>query len=225
VFIREYKTKNKKTNSTYITHRLVQSIQTEKGPRQRIILNLGNLLIPKSEWKKLAYALEAKLTGQASLLENEPEIEKVASKAIEHNRLVQNIKDSEIAAKKKRELLTIDLKSLKTKKNRTLGPELVGNKAWELLDLDAILSGCGLDKKQLALAKAVIIGRLVCPGSDLSTYRWFQSRSSLNELLRTDLSNAGKDMFYEIVLRVINIRFEHYKNNREANPLKKGVII
>jgi transposase len=206
VFIREYKTKNKKTNSTYITHRLVQSIQTEKGPRQRIILNLGNLLIPKSEWKKLAYALEAKLTGQASLLENEPEIEKVASKAIEHNRLVQNIKDSEIAAKKKRELLTIDLKSLKTKKNRTLGPELVGNKAWELLDLDAILSGCGLDKKQLALAKAVIIGRLVCPGSDLSTYRWFQSRSSLNELLRTDLSNAGKDMFYEIVDDILSCK-------------------
>lgn len=206
MFIREYKTKNKKTNSVYITHRLVQSIQTEKGPRQRIIMNLGTVLLPKSEWKKLAYALEAKLTGQASLLENEPEIERVASKAIEHSRLVQNIKENEITAKKNRELLTIDLKSLKTRRNRTLGPELVGDKAWGLLDFDVILSGCGFDKKQLALAKAVIIGRLVCPGSDLSTYRWFQSRSSLNELLCTDLTNVGKDMFYEIVDNILSCK-------------------
>lgn len=198
MFIREYKTKNKKTNSIYITHRLVQSIKTEKGPRQRIIMNLGNLCLPKSEWKKLAYALEAKITGQTSLLENEPEVERVASKALEHSRLVQNIKEYEIIKKKNQELITIDLKSLKTRKNRTLGPELVGSNAWELLDFDEILAECGLDKRQLALSKAVIIGRLVSPGSDLSTYRWFQGRSSLNELLNTDLSDTGKDMFYEI---------------------------
>lgn len=229
MFIREYKTKNKKTNSTYITHRLVQSIQTEKGPRQRIIMNLGNVLLPKSEWKKLAYALEAKLTGQACLLENEPEIERVASKAIEHSRLVQNIKESEIAVKKKRELLTIDLKSVKTKKNRTLGPELVGNKTWELLDFDAILSGCGFDKKQLALAKAVIIGRLICPGSDLATHRWFQSRSSLNELLCTDLGNVGKDMFYEIIDDILSckgtIEQELRMREKELFPRADSILL
>lgn len=206
MFIREYKTKNKKTNSTYITHRLVQSIQTEKGPRQRIIMNLGNLLIPKSEWKKLAYALESRLTGQESLLENEPEIEKVATKAIEHSRLVQNIKENEITAKKDQELLTIDLKSLKTRKNRTLGAELIGDKAWELLDFDALLTECGFDKKQLALSKAVVIGRLIHPGSDLSTYNWFQNISSLNELLSTDLVNTGKDMFYEIADEILSCK-------------------
>lgn len=78
----------------------MQAIQTEKGPRQRIILNLGTVLLPKSEWKKLAYALEARLTGQASLLENEPEIERIAAKAIENSKLVQNVKEQKSAAGK-----------------------------------------------------------------------------------------------------------------------------
>lgn len=229
MFIREYKTKNKKTNSIYITHRLVQSIQTEKGPRQRIIMNLGCLQLPKSEWKKLAYALETRITGQASLLENEPEIERVAAKAIEHNRLVQNIKENERATKKNQELLTIDLKSLKTRKNRTLGPELVGNNAWELLDFDRILSECGFGKKQLALAKSVIIGRLVSPGSDLSTYKWFKSRSSLNELLCNDLSNTGKDMFYEIVDDILSckekIEQELRMKEKEIFPRTDSILL
>jgi transposase len=221
VFIREYKTKNKKTNSTYITHRLVQSIQTEKGPRQRIIMNLGSLLLPKSEWKKLAYALDSKLTGQVSLLENEAEIERIATKTIEHSRLVQNIKENEIKAKKNRELLTIDLKSVRTRKNRTLGPELVGDKIWKLLDFDAILTECGFDKQQLALSKAVIIGRLVSPGSDLSTYKWFQSRSSLNELLHTDLANTGKDKFYEIVDDILSCK---RKIEKELRLMEKEIF-
>lgn len=199
MFIREYKTHNKKTNSDYITHRLVQTIRTDKGPRQKIILNLGQLILPKSEWKKLAHALEAKLSGQESLLDNAPQIDALATRAIEHNRLVQDISEREETKKEKQQLLTIDLKSVKTRKNRSLGPELVANCMWNILGLTQILQECGFDQKQVCLSKAVIMGRLIAPGSDLSTYHWFQSRSSLPEMLSVDLTTNGKDMFYEIV--------------------------
>jgi transposase len=229
VFIREYKTKNKKTNSTYITHRLVQSIQTEKGPRQRIILKLGTITLPKSDWKKLSYALESKLTGQLSLLENEPEIERLATKAIAHNKLIQKIKIEESEKKKDRELLTIDLKTLKSRKNRTLGPELVGNYSWNLLEFDTMLLKCGFNKNHIALAKAVILGKLISPGSDISTYRWFQTQSALNELLDADLTETGKDMFYEIVDEILSnkttIETELRNREKEIFPRADSVLL
>jgi hypothetical protein len=48
MFIREYNTKNKKTGKVYSAHKLVESFQTEKGPRQRIVMQLGTLTLPKS---------------------------------------------------------------------------------------------------------------------------------------------------------------------------------
>ncbi|MDY0404935.1 hypothetical protein P5G51_005560 [Virgibacillus sp. 179-BFC.A HS] len=58
MFIRETITKNKMTNKSYKKHVLVESYRTENGPRQRVVMQLGTLTLPKSEWKKLAAALE-----------------------------------------------------------------------------------------------------------------------------------------------------------------------
>ena len=68
VFIREYKTVNKKNGETYVKHKLVESIRTEDGPRQRVIMSLGQLTLPRSEWKKLAHALECQLSNQETVL-------------------------------------------------------------------------------------------------------------------------------------------------------------
>jgi len=63
MFIRQYKTKNKKTGKVYIKHQLVLSYRTEAGPRQRIIMNLGKVKLEKSQWRRLAFALEGRLSG------------------------------------------------------------------------------------------------------------------------------------------------------------------
>ena len=73
MFIRQYKTRNKKTGKIYIKHQLVQSYRSESGPRQRVVMNLGKLNLDKSEWRRLAFALEERLSGQQALME-EPEI-------------------------------------------------------------------------------------------------------------------------------------------------------
>jgi len=69
IFIREVKTKNKKTGEIYIKHKLVESVWNNGVSRQRPIMGLGRLSLPRTEWKKLSHALECQLSGQMSLLD------------------------------------------------------------------------------------------------------------------------------------------------------------
>ena len=198
MFIREYKTTNKKTGTEYITHRLVESYKTEKGPRQRIFMHLGTIDIPKSQWRHLAAILETRLSGQGTILEDNEQLSDLANQIMKRHNFVadQRIEkqDRKIAA----DIVAIDLNTIATSNSRSLGPELVGNSFWEKLKFDQILSQCGLDDKELSLAQAVILGRLIAPGSDYSTFSWLQNRSSLLEMTPVNLSGLGKDSFYTI---------------------------
>ena len=60
---------------------MVESYRTEVGPRQRIVMNLGKVDLKKSDWRRLAFVLEGKLSGQNSLI-NEPEINRAADAAM-----------------------------------------------------------------------------------------------------------------------------------------------
>ena len=92
MFIREYKQTNKKTGEVYIKHKLVASIRTEKGPRQRIIMPLGTLTIPRIDWMRLAHALECRITGQKSLLEaHDADLERLALKLVTNNSLSKSL--------------------------------------------------------------------------------------------------------------------------------------
>jgi transposase len=225
MFIREYKTKNKKNGSIYITHKLVESYQTEKGPRQRIVMNLGALTLPKSEWKKLSIAIENKLSGQMTILPISPTILEIADKAVEHNHLTKLVKTNNNDHKKEQDILKIDLNSLATINHRSIGPELVAHNAWNKLDFGNIFTECGFDNKQKSLAEAVIIGRLINPSSDIESYRWFQNRSGLSELLATDLTKTGKDAFYNIVDDIIDNKkmIEKCLAIREGELYKRSV--
>jgi len=194
MFIREYKTVNKKTGNTYIKHQLVESYRTQKGPRQKIVMNLGKVDLPTSEWRKLAFALEEKLSGQESLINDE----KIAAAAAS----VMRNYDFYKARKKKEQLrtnfLTIDLEKVATSECRSLGPELVANNAWEALCLDDVLKNAGLKRKNIELAKAVILSRLISPSSELATLNFIKNRSSAAEIINTDLLDVKKDSVYEI---------------------------
>jgi len=70
---------DKKHLMEYYTYKLVESIRTERGPRQRIILNLGtDLPLPEKDWKDLANRIEELITGQGSLFAYPEEIEQYA---------------------------------------------------------------------------------------------------------------------------------------------------
>lgn len=198
MFIREYKTKNQKTGTTYVTHRLVESYRIEQGSRQRIIMHLGTLTLDKSKWKKLAACLEARYKGQISLFEEDPEIIAEVTKAIQHYEFIQEREADKKSQEHDVEMMNIDVNSLTFTKSRSLGSELVANEMWKKLAFDEILRKCQFNNKEIALAEAVIVGKLIHPSSDIGCYEWLKNKTSLIEMLPFNLENVGKDSIYGI---------------------------
>lgn len=218
MFIRQTSTKNKKSNTTYIKHQLVESYRTDKGPRQRVIMELGTLTLPKSEWRKLAAVLEARLAGQESLLAEEPVIADAADAAMKHYHFVQTKVKEKQQRHEQRDLVTVDLQSIASSEHRSLGPELVAHTFWDRLEMNRILQDCGLSLQQQALAQAVVVGRLVAPSSDLAAWHWLRNQTALLELLPVDLSRVRKDAVYEIADELLAHKgqIEQALRNREA---------
>src|SRR6056297_130979 len=198
MYIRQVKTRHPKTNKVYTKLKLVESYRTEKGPRQRTIMNLGAVDIPREQWKELAYCLEMKLSGQKRWVTSDEDVEKLADALLAR----QLLKSEKEARRQKRveqaRMMRVDVHSMTTIQTRALGAEIVADQVWKQLGFDKILRESGFNKRQQALAKIAIIGRLIEPGSEHNLYRWFQKRSALNELLDEDMAGVGKDGFYEI---------------------------
>lgn len=201
MFIRETKTVNKKTGAVYVKHRLVESYRTDKGPRQRIVMHLDTLDLPKELWPALAEELERRLAGesaQLSLPEWSPDVSEVADGAMRHFAHFQVRHKNKRRPKGARQLETVDLNSVTTTHCRSLGPELVGHHAWESLGLSDILTECNLTPRERSVAEAVVLGRLIEPGSDLATWRWIREMSAVAELTELDLGRVNKEMIYDI---------------------------
>ena len=92
------------------------------------------------------------------------------------------------------------------------------------LEFEKISQTCGFSERQVALAKAVVIGRLVEPGSELATWQWFRENSALPELSNDDIS----ELLNEVRLNTIP-EPEHKKIIEALNittlPRRKKSII
>lgn len=166
-------------------------------------MQLGTLSLPKSDWRKLAIALESSLAGQSTFFDEDPEIGSIIAKAMDHHLLIKAKTTAKTTRIENKEMVSIDLQSIATTKSRSLGPELVAVNEWNRLNFDGILKNSGFDDKELALAKAVIIGRLIEPSSDLSTWSWLENRTSLLEMLPYNLENISRNPIYEIADQLV----------------------
>jgi hypothetical protein len=198
MFIRETKTKNKKTGTTYITHKLVENYRKGESTRQRVIMSLGSLSLPRKRWRELAVLLEARICGQQSFMEEDEEIAEIANESLKHNKFVKRHQEEKKVSTENEDMQAVDLNTASTSEYRSLGAELVANNFWNKLDFDTILKNCSFDSKEISVAKAVILGRLINPDSELGTWRWFKNRTSLMEMTSVDLTQIRKDAFYEI---------------------------
>ena len=108
MYIRECVTTNKVSKTKYVTHRLVEAYRVTEGSkskiRQRLIMHLGTLELPKSDWPKLAKILEARLAGQNSLFEEETLMATAADRAMDYYSFIQK-KDEEKSARKQKQTL------------------------------------------------------------------------------------------------------------------------
>ena len=194
------KAPNPKNGVVYTTHQLVESHRTEKGPRQRTIMHLEALTLPRMRWRELAVALEAAVTGQPLPCPIAADIQAVAAAYLAQHGVKDALRHAEVTRKGKAgpRLVPVDLDTMSNTLSRSLGCERVGHAFYQRLGFPTLLAACGLDAYQRDLAEAVILGRLIEPGSDLRTWRWLRTRSSLPEFLASDLEKAGKDAVYEI---------------------------
>ena len=193
-------------------------------------MNLGTLALPRERWRELSGALEAGVTGQQVLFAPESDIAALAKALLASKEVKPRRRPGPVAPEDEvetDELLTIKVGSLNTSNSRSLGPELVGHAYYQRLGFPEMLAECGLDAYQRDLAEAVIVGRLVAPDSDLGTWHWLRSRTSLPELLASDLERAGKDAVYETADRLWKhrTRLEAGLRERESALYPRGETV
>jgi transposase len=195
MFIREKIKKNKGSDKEYRYYELVESVRTEKGPRQRLLLNLGGLDIDKTRLPLLAAAISDIICGQQTLIQPEPDI-KLLADFFAHDLLQKCERHGRPSPVDDYE--DIRISSVKPQRPRSLGSEYVSLSFLEHLQLDIFFRSLGFTQRQVEIACLLIIGRLTSPGSERHTYHWGKQSSSLDELLSTDFTSLSLNSLYAV---------------------------
>ncbi|HEX2713379.1 MAG TPA: IS1634 family transposase [Candidatus Acidoferrales bacterium] len=172
---------------TYTNYLLVESVQTPKGPRQRIICSLGSLEPgPAEEWLGLAHKLQSALRGQKSLSESSEQIQQWVEKARKKN-----------GSKEGRAGLTAALAAgeIEIEQAREAGSVHVGHQLWSQLGIHSILREVGLSERACTLTEAMTLNRLICPLSEHAMPDWIR-RTALGDILKEDFSKLQDEVLY-----------------------------
>jgi transposase len=195
MFIRQ--TRKTTNGKSYLQHQLMESVRTPAGPRQRLLLNLGQQFdLPKDNWKELADAIEAQLHNQPTLFSCTPEITRLArhySSVIIQQRLAQEeAQQKEQPGRADSEAGTqhelVDVQSLETSEVKTIGAEQIVAAQMEQYGLDGMLKSLEFSAAEIQYAKMLLASRLCHPGSERETVRWIEENSGIKELLGTDVA-------------------------------------
>lgn len=200
MYIRKTKTRTI-NNIDHFTYRLVESRRDSDGKvKQHILLNLGahyNAIV-ESDHVLLSQRIENIIIGQQQLLpladELETEAQRIANLVIKkHAKPLTHSSNSEPVL-----YTEVDVNSTENSHVETIGSEYLAYEAAKKINLTNILSECGLSTKEIDSALASIIGRMISPGSEVSTVKYLRNNSALDEILGTDFSSLHKDRLYKI---------------------------
>ena len=200
MYIRRTTIKSRKSGEPYFTYRLVESVRTEKGVRQRTVLNLGrHFSLGRESWPDLVQRIEAILSGQKNLFQLSKDIEIAAQHYAAS--IIQSRSDSPESISSKHDLpdyQSVDINSLEMSRPRSIGIEHVCLETLKRLKLDDKLKELGFNMHQLNAAIGTIIGRMAVPGSELATHYWLQNHTGLGELLGYDYESMSLTRIYHI---------------------------
>jgi hypothetical protein len=189
VFMYIRKNVKKEKVKTYINHTLVESVRTPKGPRQKVVVSLGDLR-PRSrkEWLKLAHKVENTLVGQGDLLEKpDAEVEEIVRKVKERMAREQGAPEKPAEKGGEDDLVSVHTDGVAMERLRPAGHVHVGYQFWRRLGLDEIVQDAGLTERACALTCAMTLNRLVHPASEHAMPRWIRDTRSVYRR-RTGLS-------------------------------------
>ncbi len=184
---------------------LLQSVRVEGQSTHRTLLNLGrDFSIPKQDWPELAKQVTARLKGQARLsVQEEDEHLKNAVDDIVKRLLDQGF---DINAKHPDGRDTILTDKVYNPDAKTVGGERLALQALELLGMEELLRELEFPENHIKLACALIVGRMLCPGSERRTHKWMTETSSILELL--NLQEPSLSMLYRCSDRLHKHRHE-----------------
>ncbi len=203
MFIREIKKRHPQTGRVYRYQRLMESVRTPRGPRQRTLLDLGKLDLPREKWKALANRIEEIISGQKSFVGPDECLEKLAQhygrllrrKEMLHRTIAQTEAEGP-------QWETVDLNTISHGESRTIGGEAVGHFAFKQIGFPGIFSELGFSQWQIKLCALLVIGRLLHPASERDTALWARHVSGLEELLGADFGNLSNNALYRVSDRI-----------------------
>jgi transposase len=193
---------------TYANHLLVESVWTDKGPRQKAICSLGDLA-PRSrgEWLKLAARVEEALVGQGNLFDgDDPEVNTIVRRVRARQEVAETHVRSGAASEppspgEPGDCVRVRVDEVRTERHREAGPVHVGHQFWRRLGLDRILAEAGLSPRACTLACAMVLNRLIHPGSEHAMPDWFK-RTALSDVLGEDLETLSDESLYRMLDRL-----------------------
>lgn len=207
MYIREIQKKNPNSPKVFISHRLIESVRTPRGPRQRVVINLGQLDLPKENWKELANRIDDLLRGyESSTVPISAGIETLArhyTKQILRKQRSEK-KESNIL-ENEQDFRNVDINAISSSDGKSVGPEHAGLEAMKALGFFDLFRQLGFTGDESNLATLQIVGRLVHPGSERELKRYAKEQSALDELLGSDFSYIGHNMLY----RNADLLFRH----------------
>jgi transposase len=178
-------------DKTYTNYLLVESRQTSKGPRQRIICSLGSLEPgPAEDWLGLAHKLQSALQGQESLPESSPQMQDWVEKARRKNKGPAPADGNRSGSN-----ITVDAGKIEIEEAREAGPVHVGHQLWGQLGINRILQEAGLSQRACMLTEVMTLNRLICPLSEHAMPDWIR-RTALADILKEDFSKLQDEALY-----------------------------
>ena len=158
MFIRKTKKIDPKNGCEYFLFQLVESFRTERGPRQRILLNLGSdLALSQNELKELANRIEELVTGQQTLFPASDKVEALAQKFAPQ--LINNLSHPAPPVGETEgvpDYQTIDVDTVEHVNARSIGCEHLLHYVAGQLELEQALRTLGISSSQLSLALGYI---------------------------------------------------------------------
>ena len=170
---------SKQRGKTYTNYLLVESVQTPKGPRQRVVCSLGNLApAPKEEW--LAWRTSWKSPCEDSLLwvHLQAEIDKIVAEVRRKKKWVCFTNSNSV--------IEVDSDRVDVELAREAGPVHVGHQIWRQLKLDDILRHADLSERARIVTEAMTLNRLIHPLSEHAMPDWIR-RTALGDILNAGL--------------------------------------
>ena len=208
----------------------MEAVRTPKGPRQKIVLDLGRLDLPRDRWKILADRIEQIFSGQRSLWPADDAIETLAqnfARRIKRRERLAVQAPNPVAPQPDWE--TIDLGSLTQEEVRTVGGEALGHWAFNTLGFPKMLENLGFTPIQITVAALLIVGRLLHPASERETFVWAKGCSALDELLGVDFERISLSALYRLSDALVQhreaIEAHLQQNEKRLFGLRESIIL